>query len=177
MFKKLQLSLLAVLFTSFGLMAAFSAPPVTDILVDPALAEMFAADGKTITTEDFLALSPRKIRQQTGERMGFQKAVALKMAQKAIKKDIKRAKKGKAPAGGGDRNQLVALLLAVFLGGLGVHSFYLGNTLKGILQILLLLTSFLIIPGIALLIWVIVDIVRIATGSLTPKNGVYDPEL
>ncbi|MEM6770131.1 MAG: TM2 domain-containing protein [Bacteroidota bacterium] len=176
MLRKLQLSLFTLLLASASVFAAFAAPPVDQILVDPALAAMFAEDGETITTEDFLALTPKKIRQATGERLGLQKSIALKAAQKALRKDIKKAKKGQAPAGG-DRNQLVALLLAIFLGGIGVHSFYLGQTGKGIAQIVLFLTSFLIIPGIALLIWVIIDIIRIATGSLTPKNGVYDPEL
>lgn len=178
MIKKLQLSLLALLFTTATAMAAFSAPPVaTDVLVDPALAAMFAADGETITTEDFLALTPRDIRKKTGERLGLEKSLLLKAVQRSIKKDMKRQAKGKAPAGSGDKNQLVALVLAILIGGLGIHNFYLGRTWKGIAQIALALTSFLIVPGIALLVWVIIDIVRIITGSLTPKNGVYDPEL
>lgn len=72
-----------------------------------------------------------------------------------------------------DKSQLVALILAIVLGGFGVHRFYLGYTWQGIVQIVLALTSWLIIPGIALLAWVIVDIIRIATGKLKPKNGEY----
>lgn len=35
-----------------------------------------------------------------------------------------------------DKNNLVALLLAVFLGGLGIHKFYQGKTMQGILYLL-----------------------------------------
>jgi len=47
-----------------------------------------------------------------------------------------------APAPGGnpnvpmsDKSKMTAGLLGIFLGGFGVHSFYLGNTNKGIIQI------------------------------------------
>lgn len=100
-----------------------------------------------------------------------------------IKKELKKIEKQKnvsqdPETTGKSKNQLVALLLGIFLGGFGVHRFYLGYTWQGIVQILLALTSFLIVPGIALLAWVIVDVIRIATGRLQPKKGGgYDPEL
>ena len=174
MLKKLQLSLFVVLLASAGLMAAFVAKPMP---VDPALTAMFAADGETFTTDDFLALTPKKIREKTGERLGLKKSVALKLAQRAVKKDLKRQAKAGISAPDGDKSQLVALLLALLIGGLGIHSFYMGKTLKGILQIVLLLTSFLIVPGILLLAWLLYDIITIATGSQEPKNGVWDPAL
>lgn len=179
MFKRITLLTLALTFATTTAFAAFAAPANPDpsaILVDPALAAMFAKDGEQITTEDFLALTPRKIRKATGERLGLKKAVALKVAQKAVKRQIKQEAKNGAPAGDGSKSQIVALVLAIVLGGLGIHRFYLGYTLIGIIQIVLALTSFLIVPGIALLAWVLVDIIRIATGGLEPKNGAgYDP--
>lgn len=75
------------------------------------------------------------------------------------------------------KSQLVAALLCFFLGGFGVHRFYLGYTGRGILYIGLALTSFLIIPGIALLVLVLIDFVRILTGSLKPKGGEYATKL
>ncbi len=36
----------------------------------------------------------------------------------------------------GDKNKLVAALLALFLGGLGIHKFYLGRTGWGIIYLL-----------------------------------------
>ncbi|SER45945.1 TM2 domain-containing protein [Neolewinella agarilytica] len=178
--KRIYTTLLAVLFVVGTASAAFVAPPAataTDILTNPDLVEMFAADGKQVTMDDFLAMTPRSIREKTGERLGLKKAITLKMAQRAIKKQIRKEKKAGAPAAGGDKNQLVALLLAIFIGGLGIHSFYMGKTLKGIAQILLLLTSWLIVPGIALFAWILYDIITIAIGSQEPKDGSWNPEL
>ena len=179
MLRKLPLILLLLLFVSSTTFAAFAAPATPVVPeAEPALVAAFAADGETMTMDDFLALTPKKVREQTGERMGFKKALGLKLAQRAIKKQMRKAKKaGLAEDAGGDKNQLVALLLAIFLGGLGIHSFYMGYVGKGIAQIALLLTSFLIIPGILLFAWLIYDIIRIATGSAQPKNGTWNPGL
>lgn len=58
---------------------------------------------------------------------------------------------------------LVAILLSIFVGSLGVDRFYLGYTGLGILKLVTL-------GGCG--IWAIVDIILIATGSLKDKNGV-----
>lgn len=47
------------------------------------------------------------------------------------------------------KNKGVAILLALFLGGLGAHHFYLGNNTKGVLYLLFCWTF---IPGILALI-------------------------
>ena len=36
----------------------------------------------------------------------------------------------------GDKNKIVAALLAFFLGGIGIHKFYLGKTTAGVLMLL-----------------------------------------
>lgn len=60
------------------------------------------------------------------------------------------------------KNKTVAILLAFFLGGLGIDRFYLGYTGMGVLK---LLTG-----GLLGILWV-VDFIRILTGSLKPKDG------
>jgi TM2 domain-containing membrane protein YozV len=68
------------------------------------------------------------------------------------------------------KSQLVAVLLCFFLGGLGIHDFYMGRIGKGILQIFLSL----ILVGIIL---VIIDFIRLLTGSLKPKDGDWAKKL
>ena len=67
--------------------------------------------------------------------------------------------------GGGDRSWLVALLLCFFLGGLGLHRFYLGYNGIGLLM--------LFTGGFFGILWLI-DFFRILFHSLKPKNGDYN---
>jgi len=67
------------------------------------------------------------------------------------------------------KSQLIALLLCLFVGGLGIHRFYLGYTTIGVIQLLTL-------GGLG--IWVLIDLIRLITGDLKPKDGSnYDPSL
>jgi hypothetical protein len=70
--------------------------------------------------------------------------------------------------GGGGKSQLVALLLAIFVGCIGIHRFYLGYTWQGVVQLLTL-------GGCG--IWAFIDLIRIITGDLEPKNGPYEETL
>lgn len=60
------------------------------------------------------------------------------------------------------KSKVGAAMLALFLGGFGVHDFYLGFISKGIIKILLTVISFGIIGGI----WGFVDFIRIICGNI-----------
>jgi hypothetical protein len=66
------------------------------------------------------------------------------------------------PIEGEGKDWLTALLLAIFLGALGVHRFYTGHTAIGVVQLLTL-------GGCG--IWALIDIIQIATGSFKDAKG------
>ena len=108
---------------------------------------------------------------------------------------------GKAGKKAGDKSKIVAALLAFFLGGVGVHDFYLGNKRNGLIKLIgsilgialmiigfvaaattttatglaalpvLVLIGWFIVLGIS--IWAFVDFIRILTGSYEPVDGSY----
>jgi len=68
----------------------------------------------------------------------------------------------------GGESQLIALILAIFLGGLGIHRFYLGYMGIGVIQ---LLTA----GGCG--VWALIDIILILSDKLGPKDGSYEDTL
>ena len=63
------------------------------------------------------------------------------------------------------KNKIVAILLSLFLGGLGVDRFYLGYIWTGILKLITF-------GGLG--IWALIDLIRIIIGNLKPKDGEYE---
>lgn len=107
---------------------------------------------------EILALTPALIKLKTGYSLTFKEVHTLKKLQRELNK------KNTNP-----KNQLLALGLVWFLGIWGVHRFYLGYTGIAIIQ---LLTAGMC--GI----WTLIDLIRIITGDLKPKDGSdYDPTL
>jgi TM2 domain-containing membrane protein YozV len=98
-----------------------------------------------------------QLEQLKGSKLSLKEKAGLKLATKQASK----------PAGAG-KSQLVALLLALFVGVLGIHRFYLGYTGIGIIQLLTL-------GGFG--IWSLIDLILIITGDLKPKNGDYETTL
>ena len=69
---------------------------------------------------------------------------------------------GQPFAAGAPKQWIVAVLLAFFLGTLGIHNFYLGYTTKGIIQLVLTLTFIgLIVSGI----WAFIDFIMLLMRS------------
>jgi len=62
-----------------------------------------------------------------------------------------------------EKKRLVALLLCLFLGGIGVHRFYVGKIGTGILQIVTF--------GGFFGIWPLIDLIMIAVGKFADKQG------
>ena len=74
-----------------------------------------------------------------------------------------------SPAIAGEgKSQIIAAILAFAIGGLGIHRFYLGYTWQGVVQLLTL-------GGCG--VWSLIDLIRIITGNLQPKNGSYSKTL
>ncbi|KFI61921.1 TM2 domain-containing protein [Bifidobacterium cuniculi] len=70
------------------------------------------------------------------------------------------------------RNKILAGLLALFFGTLGIHNFYLGYTGKAIAQLLLTVIGWIVLVGpLVSLVWSIVDGVHILTSDYgTPAH-------
>lgn len=66
------------------------------------------------------------------------------------------------------RKKRDVIILALFLGFIGVHDFYTGNTKNGIIKLLLSLSA--ILSPIATL-WTVFDLFKIASGDYTDGQG------
>jgi len=156
-------------FTLFSFMTAFvilltSAVPAGNSsekpskLQEASLAiDKAAVDGK---------LSYKELKAVAEDLKGGKLTLKEKIALKVFGKKI--ASKAAATPYAGGKSQLIALLLVVLVGGLGIHRFYLGYTWQGIVQLLTL-------GGCG--IWALIDLIRIAMGTLKPKDGEYETTL
>ena len=119
--------------------------------------QMVFAGQKANSKEEFLALTPAKIKENTGKSLTFKEKIILKTTQKQLKKNNMIVD--------GDKSHVAAILLSFFLGALGIHRFYLGYTWQGVVQLLTL-------GGLG--IWALIDFIRIIIKDLEPKDGSYN---
>ncbi len=150
--KKVLLSLMASTLIAVSSFASLNPEPKTA----PAK-QVNIGYGVSVSPEQLMTMTSKEYKELTGHRLGFTKSIALKAAQKQGKKML---------AADGDKSQVVALILVLLVGGLGIHRFYLGYTWQGVVQLLTL-------GGLG--IWSLIDLIRIITGSLQPKGGQYNP--
>lgn len=131
----------------------------------------------TASNSNEIELVEKNVAQTSSNQVSEKSAVKAKTvfaAAKAAKKIIREEKKQNKEANGsnkaakGSKSQLIALLLCIFLGGIGIHRFYLGYTWQGIVQLLTF-------GGCG--VWALIDLVRIIMGTLGPKDGDYDETL
>lgn len=64
--------------------------------------------------------------------------------------------------GTGQKSWIAALLLCLFLGGIGVHRFYVGKVGTGVLMLITL-------GGLG--VWTLIDFIMIIIGKFTDKQG------
>jgi len=83
-----------------------------------------------------------------------------------------------AAAGGEQKSKLVAGLLGIFLGGLGIHRFYLGYTMMGIIQIAVTFGVSIITCGVGSFVgplWGLVEGILILTGNFITTDAKGNP--
>lgn len=68
--------------------------------------------------------------------------------------------------------RLIYIVLAIFLGALGIHNFYAGRNKQGLIQLLITVLSFGML-GIISWVWAIFDIITVTTDGAgnTPSNS------
>jgi TM2 domain-containing membrane protein YozV len=121
-----------------------------------------AAPAVADKSSEIAGTATQTIKVPVDHKASLKEKVAAKIVAKMVKKEMRKAEAGKTTGG---KSQLVALLLCIFFGYLGVHRFYLGYIGLGVLE---LLTAG--VCGILTLI----DLIRIITGDLRPKGGDYE---
>lgn len=152
------LSVLAISFVVLTSAIPASEKPTPTKMQTATLAlDKAAADGK---------VSYRELKSIAEDLKGSKLSLKEKIALKVFGKKIS-SKATSAPTGG-EKSQVIALILVLLVGGLGIHRFYLGYTWQGIVQLLTL-------GGCG--IWALIDLIRIIMGTLKPKDGEYDVTL
>lgn len=159
--KVLKKSLLFALLFASMLVFTSAMPVPASKVIDPKKVEATVtaatADGK-ITNKELVEIATAV----KGEKLSLKEKIALKLFGKKIKSKLSQ------PYESGGKSQVIALILCALVGGLGIHRFYLGYTWQGIVQLLTL-------GGCG--IWALIDLIRIITGSLQPKDGEYETTL
>ena len=143
--------------------------PAADVAEETAVVAI--ANPKTVSNYAEAALKATQQTTISSTSTEVASVLATKAGKKSSNEVVKSAtvakqvvKSAKSSSGPG-KSQIIALILALVVGVIGVHRFYLGYPMEGVLQ---LLTA----GGCG--IWTLIDIIRIATGDLQPADGEYE---
>ena len=103
----------------------------------------------------------------SSQKLSFVEKVAIARQANKIKKQLAKIEKVSAveKATEGGKSQIVAFILALIVGLLGAHRFYLGYPIEGLIMIFTF-------GGCG--IWALIDILRIAMNDFKPKGGDYE---
>lgn len=132
------------------------------IAMTQAINEVKPMPTATASQHKMTAKTEQKVAQRLDKLVKKAEQRQAKIAQKATNKQEKTEKAGVTSGG---KSQVLAALLAWFLGLLGIHRFYLGYAGIGLIQLFTL-------GGLG--IWALIDLIRIIIGDLKPKNGSYN---
>lgn len=125
------------------------------------VASLILASANVTTAEAAIPVRKNLVENvESAAQSNSQETFSVDVASEAVSMD-----ESAAPAPGGSKSHIAAMLLTFFLGYFGVHRFYLGYTWQGIVQILTL--------GGFFGLWVMIDFIRIIIKDLKPKNGSY----
>ena len=155
---KLKTSLFSFLFSGIALICLTSAYPASKTAVDASHAQTAQSVVEPPVEKNTKALL-KAAAEAKGSKLTIKEKLAIKLWGKKLTK--------KAHAAEG-KSQVTALILVALVGVLGIHRFYLGYTWQGVVQ---LLTA----GGCG--VWALIDLIRIITGDLKPKNGEYSQKL
>ncbi|MGO1949034.1 MAG: NINE protein [Mycobacteriaceae bacterium] len=107
--------------------------------------------------------------QNPGYQQGFQPAYPPQNYQNQVPQPYQQPGYPQGVYAGQTKSKVAAALLAFFLGGLGAHNFYLGQTGRAFGHITLLVLSFIpflgLVFGFINFVWWIVEFIMILTGS------------
>lgn len=104
-------------------------------------------------------LNQNQLETKAGRKLTIKEKIVLKR----LNKKQQKANKQKSPKQtNGGKSQIVALLLCIFLGLIGIHRFYLGYTGMGVL--------YLLTAGLFGIGWIIDIFLLIIPNGLTPKG-------
>lgn len=86
--------------------------------------------------------------------------------------------KEETKASAGNKSKVTAGLLALFLGTLGIHNFYLGHTGKAVAQLVITIIGWITLVFIvgtfligAVSIWAFIEMIMIFTGGIKDSKG------